>query len=589
MKSFFKMMFATMLGTFLTLLVFFFILVGIIGSIASMAEKEQSVVKNNSILHIKLDNALVEREPKNPLADFNFSDEMQIPNGLDKIMQSIKYAATDDKIKGIYLESGMFLSAGYATLTELRNAIIDFKKSGKFIYSYAEVYTQKAYFLASACDKVYLNPAGTLELSGLNVEVMFFKNALDKFNVNVQVIRGSDNKFKSAVEPFMLDKMSQANREQLISFTSDIWGNLIKDISGTRPISVKQINDAADSLSSFNPEKAVALGLVDKLIYLDELYQMFMDKLKVKKIDDLEIIDLGEYSTTVKRSDFKEKDRIAVIYASGEIQSGVGDDEVIGSETLCEAIKDARTDDKIKAIVLRVNSPGGSALASEMIWRELILAKKSKPVIVSMGDYAASGGYYIACMANKIVAQPTTLTGSIGVFGIIPNFQEFLAKNIGITTDRVGTNANSDISSVLKPLSPFQFASIQGEVNRIYTTFITHVAEGRNLSVAQVDSIGQGRIWSGIQAQKLGLVDELGGIDKAIAIAASEAKIKTYKTVYFPEQKSFFETFFKKMDDKTMVNLKKELGSTYKFYEYLQSMQKLEGTQMRLPFFAEIN
>ncbi len=584
MKNFIKYTLASMLGFVLLFLILLFIGVGI-----SSSNDDTIEVKDNSVLKVSL-KKVVEREPLDPFANFHFGDSKEASLvGLNKILKSIAQAKTDNKIKGIYLDAATFNAGGIATLEAIRNALSDFHSSGKFIYAYAESYSQKAYYLSSVADKIYLNPAGAVDIKGIGAQLLFFKNAMDKFGIDMQIIRGPNNKFKSAVEPFMYNKMSEANREQMMVFMNSIWNNMVQQMASDRNISVADFNQIADSLWASDPQMARKINIVDKLAYYDEVQNALMSKLEVKKPKDINFITLGDYATTLKINNATSKKKIAIIYAVGEIKSGEGNDEIIGSDRIAKAVAKARQDSSIKAIVLRVNSPGGSALASEVMWRELVLAKKDKPLVVSMGDYAASGGYYISCMADKIVAEPTTLTGSIGVFGMIPNIQKLLNDKIGITTDEVSTNANS-IFTINKPLTPFQIKNIQKGVVNIYSSFINHVAQGRNMTPQEVDNIGQGRVWSGANAVKIGLVDELGGMEKAIEIAAKMANIEEYKTVEMPSRKNPIEEMFKKFNsDASAKAIKSELGDNYRYYNYLKTIQSMNGIQTRLPFFIDIN
>ncbi len=472
----------------------------------------------------------------------------------------------------------------------MRKALLDFKSSGKFIYAYGEYYSQKDYYIASIADKIVLNPVGAVDFKGLAAQIMFFKKAMEKLDIEMQIIRGPNNKFKSAVEPFMYDQMSEANKEQTEKFLSSLWESMLNDISTSRKLSIAQLQEIADSLSSSDSKTAKAIGLVDMIGYEDQFKSELMKKLDVTNDKKYNEISLTDYATTVKKAnDFKKKNKIAVIYAVGEIISGEGNDEIIGSDRIAKAVRKARKDSSIKAIVLRINSPGGSALASEVMWRELVLAKEVKPVVVSMGNVAASGGYYIACMANKIIAEPTTITGSIGVFGMLPNLKKFFNDRLGLTFDGVNTNANSDMGSVAQPLTPFQYKVIQNSVVDIYTTFINHVAEGRNMTAEQVDAIGQGRVWSGVDAVKIGLVDELGGLDYAIAEAAKLANIEEYKITNRPELKDPIKEMMKNFGGGVKASvIEDELGASYKYYEYVKRMQTMEGFQTRLPFFIEI-
>lgn len=587
MKSFLKYTLASIFGLLITFLIVFF--VGI-GMIASSTSKEPIKVKPNSILKIDLSKPILERQPVDPFADFNFGEMSEALQGLDVILASIEKAKTDDNIKGIYLDGGLLLGGGIASLDEIRNALEDFKGSGKFIITYAENYTQKAFYLSSVADAVYLNPMGLVDFKGLYAELSFFKNAMEKLEVEMQIIRGPGNKFKSAVEPFMLDHISEANQLQTQTFLGSIWNSLKEKVSKSRNINSDELQKYADNLTSYDAKGALNAGLVDGLLYWDQAQDSLKNLVGAESIDDIQFISLAKYQQTLRIKNRKAKDKIAIIYAQGEIQGGEGDDQTIGSERIAKAIRSARQDSSIKAIVLRVNSPGGSALASEVMYRELILTKKTKPIVVSMGDYAASGGYYISCMADKIYAQPTTITGSIGVFGMIPNFQKFMNNKIGINFDGVKTGANADIASVMKPLSPFQTEVIRNSVDHIYRQFIGHVAEGRKMSVEAVDAIGQGRVWSGADAKELGLVDELGNIKDAVAAAAQLAKLETYKIKDLPKKTNPLEVFVKQFEKSTSVSeqLKSELGVYGAYLDYFSKNEMRDQYQARLPFFMVI-
>ena len=591
MKNFIKYTFASLVGTLLTFLVVFFIFMGMIAAMSSAFSGEDKLitVKENSVLRLKLGKSLTDRQPKNPLAKYGLGDDKGLV-GMDRIFQVLKAAKEDSKIKGIYIDTRNLPGGGIASYEALRKALLDFKSGGKFIYAYGEYYSQKDYYIASVADKVVVNPVGAVDFKGLAAQIMFFKKAMEKLDIEMQIIRGPNNKFKSAVEPFMYDQMSEANKEQTNKFLSSIWESMLSDIAISRDLSIDQLQTIADSLSASDAATAKSVGLVDMVAYEDQFRAELMKKLDVTDKDKYHEITLTDYATTVNKVDnLKAKNKIAVIYAVGEIISGEGNDQIIGSDRISKAVRKAREDSSIKAIVLRVNSPGGSALASEVMWRELVLAKEVKPVVVSMGNYAASGGYYISCMANKIIAEPTTITGSIGVFGMIPNLKNFLNDRLGLTFDGVSTNANSDMGSVSQPLTPFQQKVIQNSVVDIYTAFITHVAEGRNMTVEQVDAIGQGRVWSGVDAIKIGLVDELGGLDKAIVEAAKLAGIESYRITKRPELKDPFEEMIKKFGgDVKLSVIEDELGASYKYYEYIKKMQTMEGFQARLPYFIEI-
>ncbi|MFH2144262.1 MAG: signal peptide peptidase SppA, partial [Bacteroidota bacterium] len=573
--------------------IMFFISMAVIGGIITSATSDKIVhVKDNSILEIKLDNPIPERTSKNPFENFDpLSMDAKQSIGLNDILKSLNNAKTDDKIKGIFLNLSA-IPAGIATIEEIRGALINFKDSSdKFIIAYSDVYSQGAYYLATAADKIYLNPKGLVDFKGLNAEIMFFTKVLENIGIEPQIIRGKTNKFKSAVEPFMYTEMSEANREQTLTFMASIWNYLLKGISDKRGVSVENLNMYADSLKIENAQEALNYKLIDGLKYKDEILAELKELTKIKPDDKINFVSMSNYSKTAKSDKNKKfsKNKIAIVFASGQIFQGEGDEQTIGGETLSEAIREARMDSTVKAIVLRVNSPGGDALASEVIWREVSLAKKSKPVIVSMGDYAASGGYYISCPADVIVCNPTTLTGSIGVFGILWNGKEFLNDKVGIYIDNVKTNTYADLGSIYRPLSAPEKDVIQRTVEEVYTTFIGHVAEGRNTSTEYVDSIGQGRVWSGINAKEIGLIDEFGGLIKAIEIAADKAGISEYRFVGYPKQKDPFEQFLEQFLGNTQETLvKKHLGQSYVYYKKLSNAMTAKGIQTRLPFDIEI-
>lgn len=578
-----------MLGTIITLFLAFMILIGVIVSMISSSKKEVKV-SDNTILHIKLEGVVNDRTSNNPFKDFDLSNmDNKTELGLNDILKTLKKSKEDKKIKGIFLDLSN-IQFGMATLEEIRNELKEFKKSGKFIYSYSEMYSQKAYYLATVSDVIALNKEGGIDFHGLGAEIMFFKGLLKKLDVEMQIIR--HGKYKSAVEPFLLEKMSAENREQTRQFLGGIWSHIIKEIAESRKIPIEKLHIIADSLLIQSPEDALKLGFIDKIAYKDEVIKDLKYKAGIQEKGNLELITMLKYndSETSKKDIKFTKNKIAIIYAVGSIAGGKGSDEVIGSEKVSNAIMEARIDSNVKAIVLRVNSPGGDALASEVIWREVVLAKKTKPVVVSMGDYAASGGYYIACGATKIVANPSTITGSIGVFGMIPNIQKLFNNKLGITFDTVMTNRNSITISGTRPLSVYQEKIIQNQIERIYNTFITHVAEGRNMSIEAVDNIGQGRVWNGYDAKKIGLIDEFGGLNKAVEIAKTLAKVDEYKIVEYPKQKEFFQQIIDELNGeeaKTKM-IKKELGDNYVFYKTVQNITSMKGVQARIPYLINI-
>ncbi|MEI6765289.1 MAG: signal peptide peptidase SppA [Bacteroidota bacterium] len=585
MKQFFKFMFASMVGYLLVCIIcglFFFIMVA---SVASLSSKQVIQIKDKSILTLKLDQPIYERAPSNPFQNFDFGSMKSMNNpGLDDILKSLKKAASDDRIKGIYLDITN-IPSGIATIEEIRNALLEFKKSGKFIYAYSEGYSQGAYYLATAADKIFMNPEGFIIFKGLSAQMMFFKGTLEKLEVQAQVIR--HGKFKSAIEPFIMDKMSDANREQVEKYVGSIWDYMVTNMAKERKLTSAKLKVIADSLLVQTGADALKYKMVDGLKYKDEMQAELRKDLGIGDNDKINFVSIAKYKNAkgTRVENKLKKEKIAVVYAVGQIQSGEGDDQTIGSDRISEAIRAARTDKSVKAIVLRVNSPGGSALASEIIWREVELARKEKPVVVSMGDVAASGGYYIACAANKIIADPNTITGSIGVFGLIPNMEKFFKNKLGITFDGVNTNEHSDFMSTARPMDEYETKVLQNEIEHIYQIFIKHVADGRKMTTAQVDSIGQGRVWSGVDAKRIGLIDDFGGIDKAIEVAAGLANITDYKLVNYPKQKDPFTQIIEQMTGEGGdAMIKKELGENYVYYQYLKNMSKVSGVQARLPF-----
>lgn len=588
MKQFFKYVLATIVGIILSSLVMFFLFIGIMSAIVAATDSNEVKVKENSILYVDLKQQVVDRAADNPFQNFDFSTlEPNSPMGLNQILKALNNAKNDPKIKGILLEIDA-VNAGAATTEEIRNALLDFKSSGKFIYAYSNTYSQKSFYLASVADSIFLNPEGMVEWLGLRSEIMFFKKTLEKLGVEPQILR--HGKFKSAVEPFMLNKMSPENREQTLTYLSSIWNQWVSAISETRGISVKELNRLADDLEIFNGKSAKKYHLVDSLIYKDELLSFLKDKLGVEEKDDINSIALNKYfkAPEVNKRKFT-RDKIAVIYATGEIGMGNGGPDNIGSESLSRTIRKARRDSAIKAIVFRINSPGGSALASEVIWREVDLAAKTKPVIVSMGNVAASGGYYIAAPATAIVANPTTITGSIGVFGLFFNLQKALDKKLGINVDVVKTNEHADFFTMFRPMTAEERAVGQMFIEETYQTFIGHVSSGRGIPVEQVDAIGQGRVWSGVNAKDIKLIDEFGGLTDAIKLAAEKAGLENYRLVEMPKQKKFVEQLLENMSAEAKLwILKDELGTSFKAYNRIKNMLTNQGVQARIPYDIEI-
>jgi len=587
--NFFKTLLASMLGTVLALGIIMLIFVLLIVSAVSSSDSKEVKVSENSVLHITLEGTMTERSYQK---EFNFSSggfEGGNTSGLHKFISELERAQKDDRIKGIFLEISDFAAAP-STILDVRRALADFKNSGKWILSYGEDFSQGGYYLASAANEVYLYPQGSLDWRGINAEVSFFKNMLDKLEIEAQVIRGPNNRFKSAVEPFMYDKMSPENKEQIATFIGDIWRTMLDGISASRSIELAQLNQYADSLTLINPEKAVETRMLDGLKYRDEVIAMIKAKLGIEATapdKDLKLISLADYEDEEKEeSEQVKKEKVAVVYAVGAIESGEGDDETIGSDRIAKALKKAREDEKVKAIVLRVNSPGGSALASDVIWRETQLIKQSgKPFYVSMGDYAASGGYYISCAADKIYANQNTITGSIGVFGIVPNVEKFMGNKLGITFDRYETNPHADLISITKPFDEMEMKAMQDMVTQIYDDFTQKVATGRGITQAQVDSIGQGRVWSGEDAKALGLVDEIGNLNDCIKAAAAQAGIAEYEIKSLP---MLIDPFQKLMEDlsgkKETQVMESYLGEHFITFMKVKDLLKKKEVQARMPF-----
>jgi protease-4 len=583
MKEFFKFVFASMIGVLLSVFVMFILgILLIIGIVSSASNESKVTIDDNTVLHLSLNYPISERTSKNPFQNLNFGGfETKSNLGLNDILEHIKEAKTDSRIKGVYVDVSA-IQGGFASIEEIRNALLDFKKSGKFIIAYSEVYTKGAYYLASVADKIYVNPEGMVDFKGFSTEIMFFKGALEKLDIDAQVIKVGT--FKSAVEPYILDKISKPNREQITSFLGSMYTHFLTNIAISRKIPVDSLSAIANTAAVQTATDAVKFRLVDGVKYKDEVLTELKSLCGIAQKKELRSVSISDYTPQTKELSKASADRIAVVYAVGEIVSGEGDDETMGSENISRAIRTARLDDKVKALVLRINSPGGSSLASDVIWREIELTKKVKPVIVSMGDVAASGGYYIACAADSIFAQPNTITGSIGVFAIIPNMKKFFNNKLGITFDEVKTGKFSEIS-ITRPLSDDERLLLQAEVNNIYKTFTQKVANGRHKTPEFIDKIGQGRVWTGAEAIKIGLVDRLGNIDDAVKSAAKKAGLKEYKLVDYPAQKDPLKELFDDSADKVRTYFtKQELGENYNYYQKMQSVLKTTGIQSRMPY-----
>jgi protease IV len=586
MKQFLKFTLATIVGVIITTLLGFLILFGVIGAIAGSKESVTEL-KPNSVYEIKLEGNLIDRSEDDPFSAA-FAQAMgktaEKSMGLDDLLANIEKAKNDANIVGIYLNGGS-LSGGFASLKEIRNALIDFKKSGKFIVAYADNYSQKDYYLVSVANKILINPQGMLELKGLSAQTMFFKNTLDKLGIEMQIVKVGT--YKSAVEPLITTKMSDANREQVTVYMGSIWKTFLTEVSAARKISVEKLNAYADEMLMFQPtEKAKQYGLVDGLVYADEADSIL--KTFVKGLEKDKEVTLVKHSAMTKLPDTSkyDKNKVAVIYAVGEITDAAG--EGIVAKDLVKTINDVAKDSAVKAVVLRVSSPGGSAYASEQIWHALNKLKAKKTLIVSMGDYAASGGYYISCMADKIVAQPNTITGSIGIFGVIPNISG-LNEKLGLTYDGVKTNKMSDAITVNRKFTPEERDLMQNYVNRGYELFVKRCADGRKMKTEQIKAIAEGRVWTGEDAIKIGLVDKIGGLNDAIALAVTKAKLKTYNVSEYPEKETFESKFMKSFGDDVETRfLKAQLGEQYKLFKQVRSLDKINGIQARLPYDLNI-
>lgn len=583
MLQFLKIVGATIVGLFL-----FFILLLIAGGaiIGVIASKEEEVeVKDNTVLHLKIDKPIVEREAEDKLSPLEALPGLSGGSiGLVEVLEAIKHAKNDDRIKGILLEP-QFVMAGYASLKEIRDELERFKESGKWIVAYNELYTEKDYYLASVANKIYLNPAGALELNGLVSEVVFVKGTLEKLGVEPQIFRVGE--FKSAIEPLIRKEMSEASREQTNSFLNNIYHTFLQDVSRSRNIEINELERISDEMLVRRAEDAIKYKIVDELGYLDQIHAEIRSQLGIE--DQKEKINTLSYKKYRKafKAEGSGKNRIAVIVASGNIVSGKGDENSIGSDKFAKLIRDARLNDKVKAVVLRINSPGGSALASDVIWREIVLTSQNKPIIASMSDVAASGGYYMAMGCDTIVAQPNTITGSIGIFGVLFNMQEFLNDKLGITTDIVETGELSNLFKVTRPLTDYEKSIIQYSVEEGYESFTRKAAEGRNMSVEKLREVASGRVWSGLEAKDRGLVDVMGGLDEAVAIAAGKAGLEKddYRLRYYPEKKGFLEELLGKVEEDMEARaLQSEFGIFYPYVKQFRKLEHYQGIQARMPY-----
>lgn len=587
MKQFFKMMFASTLGFFVGLMLAGMIaIVFMIGMVAGLGSNSQAVYTpkaENSVFKIAFEGDIRESAEENPFTNLLTGREPDL--SLRDLLKSIRHAKEQESVKGIYLDMGVF-SGGTASLDAVRRALMDFKESGKFIVAYADNYTQGGYYLASVADKIYLNPQGILGLAGLSSQTMFYKGLLQKIGVEMMVFKVGT--YKGAVEPFIADKLSDANREQITSYQNSIWGNITKGIAKSRNITVEDVNRFANEGAFFaSPEKAVEYKLIDELKYRSEVEKYLIEQ-SGQTGDKLKTVGLSNMKN-VKKTDRKYRNKIAIVYAEGEIMQQIISSPYSGnypciSEKINDDLKKLADNEDVKAVVLRINSPGGSAYTSEQIWKQVYELKKKKPVVVSMGSVAASGGYYIASGASKIIAEPNTLTGSIGIFGMFPNTAGLFNK-LALTTDMVKTNRYADFGDPSRPMTDDEKALIQGYIERGYDTFLTRCAEGRGVSKADIDSIGQGRVWTGEQALKIGLVDELGGIERAVELAGELAEIYNYNIMEVSTDHDFLKELLEKQIEVVKQSVVKDmLGDEYEHFRTLQKVKATYGIQARIPY-----
>lgn len=585
MKNFLLYLVATILGIFIS---FFMLFLFMIIIIASSSGDKPTVIHPNTILMAKFDEQIVERCADNPLNYLPGSFAVSRQMGLNDILENIRKAKEDENIAGIYMELS-YIPAGISTVEEIRNAIRDFKESGKFVISYGDIYTQKAYYLASVSDKVYVNPAGDMSFTGLASSVMFFKGALDKLGIDVEIIRHGD--YKSAVEPFMSKEMSDENRKQTLVWVGSIWERMLSEISASRGISVEKLDQYADNLDIKNTTKALECGLIDGLKYKDEIINELKERTNTEEKKDLASITLRKYTkVAVKRDKGFARDKIAVIYAHGDVLMGESGEGTISSDRISKALRQARRDSSVKAIVFRVNSGGGSALASEVIWREMDLASQVKPVVASFGDVAASGGYYIAAPADTIMALPVTITGSIGVFALLPMMEQFFDKKLGVNIDVAKTNPSADFGSLFRPMTENERQLIEQMVEKVYDDFVGHVSEGRNMSPEEIDAIGQGKVWSGANALENGLIDLHGGLFDAIEVAAGMAGIEKYRVTSLPKLEDPIEELIKSLTENAHMRiLRGKVGESYRYLEQWDKIVQYSGIQARIPYVISVD
>ena len=588
MKSFVKYTFATVVGIFITLIIFSVIsIVSIAGMIATQGVT--APIKEGSILKIDMAGELTERADENPFAAL--LGDMAATQSLEDALLALKKAAKSDKIKGVFL-CGSSLATQPAMAQELRQALLEFKKSGKWIVAYGDSYSKTAYYLASVADSILLNPEGVVEFNGMATELMFYKDVMDKLGIKMQVFKVGT--YKSAVEPFIASEMSPANREQVTSYLTSIWNNMLQEVAESRHMDASRLNTLADTQTAFStPGMSLNNGLVDALCYMDQVKTILQNKCGLDEDEELTFASITDVAKS-ETLDEKVDKQVAVYYAYGEIvqtpATGLGQTapQIVGTKMI-DDLQKLRQDDDVKAVVIRVNSPGGSAFASEQIWREVCLLKEKKPVIISMGGLAASGGYYISCAANRIFAEPTTLTGSIGIFGMVPDVSELITKKIGMKFDVVKTNEMADLCTMSRPVSQAEGAQLQHMINRGYDLFTQRVADGRGISQDSVKVIAEGRVWTGEQGLKIGLVDELGNLDQAVAYAAQQAQLQKYRTVAYPAPENPFEQLLnEKKDGYLSSHLRSIMGEGYDAITFMSNIQTMDRVQARIPYIFNV-
>jgi protease-4 len=576
-RTFLASLLALTVFTVLSFLMFIIVLI-------ALGSEEKVTVTSNSILHLKLDAQITEQHVESPFGNLPVFGEAPTI-GLLKLKETIRHAKTDPKIRGIFLNVN-YPMAGFSSLAEIRESLIDFREEGKWVVAYSEVMSEPAYYVASAADKVYLNPTGEIDFNGLTVEIGFFKRLLDKLDIKPEIFRVGD--FKSAVEPYILEKMSSENQTQLKELINSIYNTVLQDISETRNVPSARLREISDKMLVRNADQAVEYGLVDSLLYYDEVLAELRHRLAIDEKTRIKLIRMNRYARSIssKRS---AADEIAVIVAEGTILPGSARQQVIGSDTFAEEIRKARLNKKVKAIVIRVNSPGGAFQASDVIWREIAVASREKPVIASMSDYAASGGYYLAMACDTIVAQPHTITGSIGVFSVLFDASGFLGNKLGITFDEVSTGDFGELVTFTRPLTEGERRVWQQKTDDIYEVFTSKASEGRGLPIDDLKSVASGRVWSGAQAEARGLVDVLGGYTDAINIAASAAGLADYQVQLYPRQKPFIEQLFSQLGESAETRaLRNRLGHHYTYYQQWLKVKEFEGVQARMPFELQI-